>query len=170
MTEELKNISIRGRIAYLVMSFENLLLYFECDKDEWKLVLEKLWAYTQVEYLDDWMYEIAEYLPSSIMEDTIEDAEYITENEFNTLYKLYSKTNQEIQSFLEIIYECGTHEIYSRLCDNSPMTLKFVEEATDILKTKKINLVDVSELEKYTYQECGGWGTCFDGRFLSKFI
>lgn len=85
------------------------------------------------------------------------------------IYKVAFSNDRE-KLFLEIIYECGTHEIYSRLCDNSPMTLKFVEEATDILKTKKINLVDVSELEKYTYQECGGWGTCFDGRFLSKFI
>ena len=89
LTEQLKNISIRGRMAYLLCSFENLLLYYHCDKDEWKPVLEKLWAYTKMEYLDDWMYEIAEYLPNSILEDTMEDAEYITEIEFHTLHKLY---------------------------------------------------------------------------------
>ena len=170
LTDELKNISIRGRMAYLLCSFENLLLYYDCDKDEWKPVLEKLWAYTKMEYLDDWMYEIAEYLPNSILEDTMEDAEYITEIEIHTLYKLYNKTSQEIQSFLSIIYECGTHELYGRLCDNSPDTLKLVEEARNILKTQNINLLDFSDFKKYTYQECGGWGTCFEGSLLSKFI
>lgn len=61
----LKNISIRGRMAY-----------------------------TKIQYLDDWMYEVAEYMPDSILEDAMEDAEYITEKEFRYLYKLYSDSNK----------------------------------------------------------------------------
>ena len=105
--EELKNISIRGRMAYLISSFENVLLHYNCNKEEWRWLLEKLWSYTKIQYIDDWMYELAEYMPNSILEDTMEDAEYITE-EFKYLHRLYSNSNQEIHLFLKIIFECGT--------------------------------------------------------------
>ena len=74
--EELKNISIRGRMAYLISSFENVLLHYNCNKEEWRWLLEKLWSYTKIQYIDDWMYELAEYMPNSILEDTMEDAEW----------------------------------------------------------------------------------------------
>ena len=69
--EELKNISIRGRMAYLIRSFENVLLHYNCNKEEWRWLLEKLWSYTKIQYIDDWMYELAEYMPNSILEDTM---------------------------------------------------------------------------------------------------
>ena len=52
--EELKNISIRGRMAYLISSFENVLLHYNCNKEEWRWLLEKLWSYTKIQYIDDW--------------------------------------------------------------------------------------------------------------------
>ena len=104
-----------------------------------RVVLEKLWSYTKIQYIDDWMYELAEYMPNSILEDTMEDAEYITEEEFKYLHRLYSNSNQEIHLFLKIIFECGTCELYSKLCDYSINTLKKIEQAVDIMK--KIMLI-----------------------------
>lgn len=168
--EDFKNISIRGRMAYLICSFEKLLLYYNCDIDEWRWILEKLWTYTNIKYLDDWMYETAEYMPNSILNDSMDDVEYITEDIFKYLYKVYSKSNQEIHLFLNIIYECGTCELYSRLCDFSPITLEKLEEAVDILKMNNIDLVDVNPFKKYSFNECGGWGICFEGKQMSKII
>lgn len=168
--EVLRNISIRGRMAYLICLFEKLLLYYNCDKDEWRWVLEKLWTYTNIQYLDDWMYELAEYMPNSILEDTMDDAEYITKKEFEYLYKLYSKSEQEILVFLNIIFECGACELYSKLYDYSPDTLKWLEQAMDILNKNNIDLVDIKPFERYSFSECDGWGICFENRQLSKFI
>lgn len=168
--ETLKNISIRGRMAYLICSFENLLLYYNCNKEEWRWILEKLWSYTTVQYLDDWMYELAEYMPNSILEDTLEDVEYITEKEFKYLYKLYINSNQEILLFLNIIFECGTCELYSKLCDYSSNTLKKIEQAIDIIKKNNIDLVDIRLFERYLFNECDGWGNSFENKQLSKFI
>lgn len=116
------------------------------------------------------MYEIAEYMLNSILEDTMEDAEYITEKEFKYLYKLYSNSNQEILLFLKIIYEFGTCEAYSRLCDYSPNTIKILDTAIDILKSHNIDLVDIEPFEKYSFHECDEWGECFENKQLSKFI
>lgn len=168
--EILKNISIRGRMAYLICLFERLLLYYNYDKDEWRNILEKLWKYTSIELLDDWMYKIAEYMPNSILEDTMDDAEYITEDEFKHLNKVYGKTIQEVLLFLQIIFECGTCEIYSKLCDNSPNTIIKVEEGIHILKMNNIALVDIKNFEKYKYSECDGWGEQFDGKVLSIIV
>ena len=169
--ESLKNISIRGRMAYLICLFENLLLHYNCNKEEWGWILEKLWSYTKLQYLDAWMYELAEYMPNSILEDTtMEDAEYITEKEYKYLYNLYSNSNQEILCFLKIIFECGTCELYSKLYDYSPDTLKKIEQAMDIIEKNNIDSVDVKSFEKYSFSECDGWGNCFENKQLSKFI
>lgn len=157
-------------MAYLICLFEELLLYYNCNKDEWRWVLEKLWTYTNIQYLDDWMYELAEYMPNSILEDTMDDAEYITEKEFEYLYKLYSKSEQEIHEFLNIIYECGTCELYSKLYDYSPDTLKWLEQAINILNKNNIDLVDIKPFERYLFSECDGWGICFENKQLSNFI
>lgn len=37
----LKDISIRGRMAYLICLFENLLLYYNCNKEEGHLLFSK---------------------------------------------------------------------------------------------------------------------------------
>lgn len=84
--EIFKQISIRGRMAYLIRSFEKMVLHYNFEREGWIMVLEILWAYTSTECLEDWMYEVAEYMPNSILEDTMEDAEYITENDFKHLY------------------------------------------------------------------------------------
>lgn len=109
-------------------------------------------------------------MPNSILEDTMEDAEYITEDEFNYLYHLYSKTSQDILVFLEIIFKCGSCELYSKLYDDSPRTLMKVKEGMDILDMNDIDLVDVNSFVKYSFDECEGWGECFEGKYLSVFL
>lgn len=168
--DALKNVSIRGRVAYLICLFENLLLYYKYNMEEWKWILEKLWSYTKIQYIDDWMYELAEYMPNSILEDDMEDAEYITKEESEKLYTLYSNSNTEVLWFLKIIYECGTCEIYSRLCDYSINTLQKVEQAMELLRKKGIELADAKPFEAYSFNEGNGWGNCFENRNLSKFI
>ncbi len=165
--EMLKDISIRGRMAYLICSFERLLIHTGINIEEWEMVLDKLWAYTSVDYIDDWMYELAEYMPNCILEDTMDDVEYITEKEYDYLYGLYRKTAQDVLLFLKIIFECGTCEIYARVCDHSPDTLRKVDEAIQILNRNKVKLLEVKSFEKFKYSECDGYGEHFDGKELS---
>lgn len=170
--EVLEKISIRGRMAYAICLFERLLLYYKSSKQEWNWVLEKLWAYTSSEYLDDWMYELAEYMPGSIFEDTPydEDCEFITIDEFNCLYKLYNKSSMEVISFMQLLFEIGTIDLYSRLVDNSPNTMKRVKEAIGILNRNNIKVIAMEPFKKYSFDKCDGWGESFDGRRLSIFL
>lgn len=168
--EIFKQISIRGRMAYLIRSFEKMLLHYNFEREGWIMVLEILWAYTSTECLEDWMYEVAEYMPNSILEDTMGDAEYITENDFKHLYELYNKVPQNIHLFLQIIFECGTCEIYSRIRNGSPRTLRKVDEAINVLKMNNIDLIDTTPFKIYKYSECDGWGERFDGKKISEIL
>lgn len=168
----LEKISIRGRMAYAICLFERLLLHYKCGKQEWGWLLEKLWTYTSIEYLDDWMYELAEYMPDSISEDSPydEDCEFITVDEFNSLYDLYSKSSPDIISFLQLLFELGTIDLYSGLVDNSSKTIKKLNEAINILNNNNIDVIAIESFKKYSFDECNGWGESFDGRSLTAFL
>lgn len=165
--ETMKVISIRGRMAYVICLFERLLLYFKYDKKEWTEVLKKLWTYTDVEYFDEWIYEVAEYLPDCILEDSQDAYEFITAEEYEYLYKLYSKSCPEVCAFMDLIYEIGTINAYTILMDNDIKTIKKVEEATNILKSHDIKIMAIDSFKKYSFDQCNGWGERFDGRSLS---
>ncbi len=168
--QEFKTISIRGRMAYILCLFENLLIYYDCDKKDWDFVLKKLWEFTSIEYVDDWMYEVSEIMPNSVLNDGVDGLEFINENEFYKLKELYINISNDIKKMLMIIFELGTIEIYSNVTDYSPRTIEKLQEAMGILKNKNIELVDVEKFKKYNYKYKQGWGKCFYGKELSLFI
>lgn len=168
--EEFTEISLRGRMAYVLCLFERLLIYYNCKKEDWSWILEKFWKYTYIKYFDDWFYEVAEFLPENILEDKPEDFEYITENEYMILKKLYCKNPIEINQMMSLIFDLGTMESYSTLLNNSPNTLLIIQEAIDILQIKGIEPVSSEHFRQYQYSECNGWGKKFDGRKLSEFF
>ena len=45
-----------------------------------------------------------------------------------------------------------------------------VKEGMDILNINNIALVDVNLFVNYSFDECDGWGRCFDGKYLSVFL
>lgn len=132
--------------------------------------MEKLWKYTYIEYLDDWMYEIAEYMPKSVLEDNMDGIEFITENELKILKLLYTNGPKEINKMLYIIYELGTTDLYSRLQNGSPNTLMKLQECVDIAIKIGVRLPNKLEFEKYRYSEGNGWGIPFDGRKISLYL
>ena len=163
---EFQNISIRGRMAYLLCSFKKLLIYYNCNIDDWNIILEKLWKYTSVEYIDDWMYEVAEYLPNSILEDNYEDVEYITEEEFNFCKRLYFNIADDIKEMLQIVFELGTCELYGKIINNSVNTLEKLNEGVLLLKKNNIKLIDTEPFKKYVFNDENGWGSPFIGNEL----
>ena len=124
--------------------------------------MEKLWKFTIVEYIDDWTYEMAEYLPDSIMEDSMEDAEYITEEEFVFCKQLYSNAAADIKKMIQIIFELGTCEVYGNIINNSIHTLEKIKEGILLLKKNNIPLIDVAPFKKYKFSDNNGWGLPFD--------
>lgn len=166
----IEEISIRGRMAYLLCLFERLLIYFHCSEDKWNWILEKLWQYTEIQYLDEWMYEVAEFLPENILTDPFEVFEFISERDYLLLKKIYKENCADINLMMNIIYDLGTMELYSKLENNSPFTLQKLQEAENVLLRNNIQLISIHPFEQYLYSEENGWGERFNGKIFSIFI
>ena len=120
------------------------------------------------------MYEIAEYMPESVMEDNSVTVplrwEFITENELKKLKVLYANNHGEVNQMLRIIFELGSIDLYSILQDYSPNTLAKLQEGIDIAIKLGVKLPNKSEFEKYRYSEGNGWGIRFDGKKFSLYL
>lgn len=51
--EKFKQISLRGRVAYGVSCFENVLLALKYNLNDWKIVLNYLWEFTNSSNLEE---------------------------------------------------------------------------------------------------------------------
>ncbi|MBT9783042.1 hypothetical protein [Coprococcus comes] len=167
---ELKKISIRGRVAYGIACFERALIFYHCKNNVWIDVIKKLWDYTSIEYIDDWYYEMAEYIPDSLLETDYydkDDFEYLAETDFRTLKLCYKESNIVLSKIFRLIFEIGTLEIYGKLENYSVVTLKKLLEIIELMKKEKIKLPDEKPFLRYKYSEYGGWGERFNGQELS---
>ena len=168
--EEFEGISIRGRMAYMLCMFENVLLYYRVEKKEWRWILERLWQFTTVQFVDDWLYEIAEFMPDSVLNDTVQGLEFLTEDEFYSLRSIYTNTYEDVLYMIRIIFELGTLEMYSTIRDFSPNTLEKLGEGIEIMQRLGLELISIEPFKKYRFIEGHGWGKPFNGKEFSQFV
>ena len=159
------DISIRGRVAFSISCFENALVFFGQDYSEWRIVLEKMWSYTSIEFFDDWHYSMAEYLPESILECTKyeEDFEYVDKDTFEMLYKIYTNNNKLILDLVRSIFDIGISELYGKLTNHGQNNLVEIEKLIKCMKEYNIPLPDIHKFNIYSYNDAEGWGNGFDG-------
>src|SRR4051812_45060808 len=65
---KLKRISIRARVAYSILCLERAVFAMGKKKSDWNVLLNRLWSYTDLEYLDEWHECVAELIPSTIIQ------------------------------------------------------------------------------------------------------
>ena len=118
MRELIKKISLRARLAFIILCIENAL-----RKDnslvKWNKILEIFWSQTSMQFVDEWLYEISKVMPESILEDEYEDNETISFNEYSEFKILYRNTQKFIFQLMEIAFECGTLDLYGAI-ENDP--------------------------------------------------
>lgn len=86
------------------------------------------------------------------------------------LKTLYQKNCTDINLMMNIIFDMGTSELYSRLENNSPYTLMKLQEAIKIVVKNNILLICPGIFEEYSFSQENGWGKCFNGKKWSLFL
>jgi hypothetical protein len=166
-------ISIKGRVAFAICCLENAIKHFNYNPNEWRIVLEKLWAYTNIEFFDDWHYSIAEILPESILEFDIyeeENFEYLEEEQFEMLQKLYNSSNATVKDIIKFIFDIGISEFYGRLENHGQRTLDKLKILINYMVSNGIQLPDINILKIFSYDDGDGWGINFDGTKYSSIL
>lgn len=162
---ELKDMSIRARVAFGIECLEALIAKESNSSIDWQnLLLNHLWEYTSSTNLGEWHYLISEYTPFSVLENIpfIEkECEYISESEHNNLHKAYQSSSKELQRIVDLIFEIGTLDLYSSITDNSPRTLSMVQEISLIIDRIGIKLPSLTKYGDYLITDENGWGSKF---------
>lgn len=148
-----KGISGYGRLAYGIMCLESSIIFYDLPIKDWKWVIEKLWSYSSVTYYDEWCYEIAEYHPdilSEVYHDS--DFDYISEEQFDRLCKIYQASNDVVLQLLKNIYELAAADLYSKVRNEGKnSTLFYLKNIIRLLESNQIELPHHEGLLKYKY-------------------
>lgn len=171
--DDFKNISLSGRVAFGINCFENLLFSLKYNVNDWRLVLECLWEFTSIQYLDEWSGKVVEIIPDHLLEfKTYEehDFEYLDERNFKYLYNLYQNIDEKIDFVITAIYNIGTSHAYSIIVKYGQRSLDELEILLNYMTKNDIPLPDIKPFEKFSIEENKGWGNKFNGIKLSKIL
>lgn len=171
--QDLESISLRGRVAFGIRCFENVLLKLHYNIKDWKLVLEYLWEFTSIEYLDEWSGIISEIIPYNLLEFRIfeeHDFEYLDEKTFKYLYNLYQNSDEKIEVLMTSIYNIGTSHAYSIIEEYGQESLYELEILINYMTKNGILLPDIKEFEQFSILENKGWGKRFEGKKVSYIL
>lgn len=169
----LKNVSIRGRVSFAIRCFENTLLKLNYNVNEWKMVLEYLWQFTSIEYLDDWEQIMCEIIPGNLLEfRTYEehDFEILDEKQFRYLYDLYQNIDKKIDYIMSEIYNIVAHHSCSSIEGYGESSLDELYILINYMNNNSIPLPDIEPFEKFSISENRGWGNKFDGKSISRIL
>ena len=182
-------ISKRGRVAYLILCFEEALKFYDdANLEDWKWLLNELWEITSTWDIDGWVSRICYASPEAVMsyhsyQEIIEHCKSVTawhvqyefnEDEFISLQKLYSKE----RPYSPVIYALYDKILNVIILDwgdleesHTPECLPAIDEAEQILSEHGIPFPQNSDTMAYIMKHKDRhYGPPFDGRKFSSIL
>lgn len=158
-----EKISIIGRVAYAICSLEEYLNEQKYNIEEWELLLEKLWSFSKMNYIDEYCYKVIECIPYCVLDDnaTIDDLEYITESEFLYLYKLYKSCSNIdiIDIIISSINDMISSHLYTTNEPPAKYSLEIIEkELYPVLQKHLKYMLPIKQFEIYSINDNSCWG------------
>ncbi|RDU24230.1 hypothetical protein [Anaerosacchariphilus polymeriproducens] len=172
MMEELKNISITGRIGYGIMCLEEYLLTKYPNKD-WSFILEKYWQITSLELWDIWMDEVIEIIPEYLFEfDDYEssDFEHLSYENYLKLKEIYKGVGDDANIILKKVYDLANSHAYSSIVGEGKESLEVLDDVIKYLVNNEVILPNIEKVKKFTIDKNNGWGVSYNGKILSKIL
>jgi len=169
MDNKINNLSIRGRIVYLIMCFEKYVSSLYPDRN-WSEVSEMMWKICDSsDYIDNSAYRYMEIIPEYLYEfDNYKDAEFdfLSEDEYKMFTSIVPSDDANIEVLMHSIYSVAMEYAYTGIPSGAPDTLPYIENVEAVMCNHQIELPDISKVESFTDPE-HWWGMPFDGRYLS---
>lgn len=170
------SISIIGRVAYSLYGLELYLKEQGEDFSKWEPIFQKLWSFSEIEYVDEYMYLFVEYLAECVLEFdyyNADDCEYMTEDEFWYTYHLYKecKYMDDVNFIMECINDMlGTH-MYAGIVPPAEYSLNVISEKVYPFFLKKIKKkIEIEPFKIYSIYDEGCWGKMHSKEILLQGI
>lgn len=166
-TDEMREISARGRVAYAICCLENILNFKNApQRDEVeKTLLQQLWHFT-TDNMALWQHQVGEMIPFVVNDENQynnNDFEFLSYSFFNRLREYYKGCDKVILVVINLIYELGTTNLYVPI-DNDKLresTLENVQKIIDLMEQNQIPLPEINLFKAFPITENKGWGRKF---------
>ena len=174
MDKRMYNISIRGRVTYLIMCFERYVTQKYPERN-WVSVDDMMWKICDdSDYIDRSAHRYIEIIPEYLYEfKTFEESDFdcLSKEDYEMFKSIIPKDDSELNTIMDSIYAVTMEYAYGAIPKGAPDTIHYIQEVEDVMKKNNIELPDFSSIEKFTVKNVADeghwWGHVFDGRYLS---
>lgn len=166
------DISLRGRMAYVIMCAERYALAKKPDA-EWHLVFENLWSIADDIMWDDWSDRVIDLLPEYIYElDAYNPDEFswLDEDSFTLLKQLYTGMGETWATILKNLVDMEEIYAYTSIPGTGFESIALAEEVIQLMDKEGIPLPAISQVAFSSFSENGGRGNPFDAKPLSLIL
>lgn len=172
MDKKINNLSIRGRVVYLIMCFEKYVTEKYPDRD-WAPVCDLMWKICDSsDYIDNSAYRYMEIIPEYLYEfENYKDADFdfLTEEDYLHFITIIPADDNNLEVLMHNIYNVAMEYAYTGIPDNAPDTIPYIQKVESVMNNLHIELPDLSLIDNLTDPE-HWWGKAFDGRYLSSIL
>ncbi len=164
-------VSMNGRMAYLVLCVEKYLTTLFPEKD-WRVLSEWMWKVTSL-YWDEWDDKFIEIIPEYLFEfDTYADSDFelLTEEDYEYFTHLFTNMPEDFNKLMINLHEMQKVYCYTSIPGIGSDSIRIIEKTCDILKSNNICEPDASIVLFSKFTEKDGWGEQFDGTHLSLIL
>lgn len=156
LTEQLKSISITGRMAYAITCLEIIIRDRKLNQVDFQPLLNALWNFTSNSDLSDWEELIMPFIPDAAGAGQ------------NYAYKPYRSSSQETLACIDEIIEVGRGNLYAGVRTHSPATLESTLHVVRYMVANSHSLPAIENFQRspFTLQDQHGWGKRVDRVFF----
>lgn len=162
-------VSVRGRVAYLILCLEESLLFYKQDITAWDWILRKMWSFTdhlEDDWVDSWLDSAVELLPSIVL--TNKESESVSQEKSNIriLYTQAGTTMIVINAILENTFKMVS-EWSTTMTAHEPDVLWRIDEVEETMQAFGVPLPSEKRVQLLLGQINSSLGKPFDGLQLS---
>ena len=160
-------VSGRGRIAYLILCLEEVLLFYGQDFSAWEQILRELWSITngsEGDWIGTWLDSVESLLPSQILTTAPSSSDDIRK-----IRNLYTQSGTKM-----ILVSALMESVYTMVCEWAPDTvaydpdaLHFIDETEEMMKKWGVPLPAGENVQFLIAQKDFSLGKPFEGLRLS---
>ncbi len=167
------DLSIRGRIAYVILCFENYVKVKYPDIDM-QPVLKMMWSVVDSsDYIDNSAYRYLEIVPECLFEKDHYSADVfdkLTEDEYNRFTKILNSDDPDLNAIMMSVYDIAMEYAYTNITDHGKDTYEYLDKVIAILNNNAISLPDIGKVSMSRFSESEGWGHCLDPKSISNML
>lgn len=172
MTIAFENISLRGRMAYVIMCAERYALTKKPDA-EWRPVFKDLWSITEDIMWDDWSDRVMDLLPEYIYGLEAYDPNefsWLDEKGFMQLKRLYENMGDAWAVILRNLVDMEEIYAYTSIPGTGSESIALAEEVIELVCSCSVEAPDVNRVAFSSFAENSGRGNPFDAKPLSLIL